>query len=63
AGRAVSTRHGAGTPCQFERRDECSRPGLRLEQVLGFREITPRAPNAEVLAMIAGHLLETQAGP
>jgi len=37
--------------------------GFAAGLVLGFREITPRAPNAEVLAMIAGHLLETQAGP
>jgi tetratricopeptide (TPR) repeat protein len=29
--------------------------------VLGFRGVTPRAPNPELLAMIAGHLLETQA--
>jgi hypothetical protein len=35
--------------------------GASAALVLCFRGVTPRAPNPEVLAMIAGHLLETPA--
>jgi hypothetical protein len=40
-----------------------SEPGAKPEfgLVLGFRGLTPRAPSAEVLAILAGHLIETQA--